>query len=173
MFNTKSQIYIHEWLVIVFFISILIVLTFLSHSFHFKVKSDIQSPFIRLVDENVLVAIEGAVVAPGQYELKKGSTVEELLKLAGVKPDAELKKVKKSKVLRKGDLIKIPGKEVINITIVYDDCKRVEVKVPKGTKYHELASLCMLEGCSDYVFFKKKHLLKDGEEITLRKVKKR
>lgn len=57
--------------------------------------------------EWITIYLEGAVEKPGPLLLPKGATIEEVLKHAKFKPQADLNKLRKKKKLKDGEIVKV------------------------------------------------------------------
>jgi len=113
IFTSKKEdcLPIHEWLAIMVIIGILLTLTFISVFSNSSPKMlHEQAHFI--IPQEIEVTVEGAVAKPGSYTIKKGATVDDVLKQAEPLPTANLKKIKMDKKLRRNQKLKIPHQVV-------------------------------------------------------------
>jgi len=106
--------------VIIFIIALLIV--FFSGFFIGKATSKVgvssKNEEVMFLDEeveNIKVYITGEINNSGVYELKKGSRVIDLIKLAGdLTKDGDLNAINPARTLRDGESITIPKKVLVN-----------------------------------------------------------
>lgn len=122
--------------------------------------------------QTIHVTIKGAVSKAGEYELKKGLLVKDLLALAGPLPDADLSKLKLEARLRDHQLVKIPQEQWITVHLKGAVVNPGTLKVKLGTALKDLPTLTELLPEANKEKLYKKRRLKDGEvvEVVLIKV---
>ncbi len=116
-------------------------------------------------DQTIEVVIEGAVTHPGVYKLTRGAKLQELLEKAKPLELADIKKLKVNKVLRTGQVIKVPQIKTITISIKGAVKSAGTITLAKGTRVSDLIEKLEFIDGADISKLKKKRLLKDGEEI--------
>ena len=80
-----------------------------------SISKKTESSNVKIEDSNIKVDIKGAVKSPGVYEIKNGSRVNDLIKLAGGgTKDADLNATNLSKKLKDEDCVVISKKGEVN-----------------------------------------------------------
>jgi len=117
--------------------------------------------------ETVVATIEGAVAFPGSYELPFGSSVGDLLERASPDPDADLRRIRRSALLKQGKFLRV--RKLPKITVYLKGAVTLEgpLELPKGTRLEELIELAPLTGNADKSFLKRRRKLKEGEIISV------
>jgi protein involved in polysaccharide export with SLBB domain len=161
---SKNELYPHEWLVILFLIALFVILTLATHSCESQSLPQDEMTSHYIVNQYIEVSVEGAVENPGKYTIKKGTTVKDLLDIAKLTTSADLRHLKQDRVLRRGQIIKIPEFETIKIILQFENFS-LDLELKKGTKLQDLPLLYTFESDIDLRKFQKKRRLKDGEII--------
>lgn len=110
--HEKPQLPVHEWMAIAVLILFLLGLTLLAFFSQQRAFPIPEAPPKELVEQEIEVFVEGAVEHPGHFHVKKGALVKDVLEQAKPTSDANLKRIKPDRKLRKGQVIKIPRKRV-------------------------------------------------------------
>lgn len=113
------------------------------------------------------VVVKGAVHFPGTYQLVNEMTIGTLLKLAMVKPDADLGKMRLDTVIRKTRLVYVKEKAQITVYLTGAVKNAGAVKVNKGTTLEELLKTIDLDEDAHLEAFKGKRKLKENELIEI------
>lgn len=159
----KGRLAVHEWLAIVSIISFMAMITFVSVS---RRDAEVEENIPHyLTPQEFSVLIEGAVENPGSYQVKVGSTLQEVISLAKPRLEADLRKIKGAKPVRNGQVIKIPSREMIEIVVNGAVAVPGKQIVPKGTRLCDLGNCVALTPDADLKSLAKKRFLKDKEEI--------
>lgn len=108
MKSQTTSLKIHEWLAVVLLCaSILVVcLTTRSSSAPLLIKKSQR--------DHLEILIRGAIVYPGIYQIDPETTLEEVLALCEVCPNADLRRFKLSSLVKKGRILNIPAKKPIH-----------------------------------------------------------
>ncbi len=163
-----NKLYIHEWMAVIFFIAIMLLLTVSTHSCSSDSTAQSKEEIPHYVTStNIEVFVEGEVEFPGRFEIKRGAKLKDLLLLVKPKQEADLSKLKLNVVLRKGQKIKIPTLKLIKIILIFPDDSKEERSFPKGTSFDELASKVGYKGRIKLLKSQKGRKLKDGEVIKI------
>ena len=160
--NSKaSRLFVHEWLSLVFFTGLLLALTAAAviNRGHSPVVETGEPHFIR--DPLVEISVVGEVENPGSKKVPRGCTVEEVLKIARLLPEADVSKLKKLSKVRPGQIIEIPSATHLTIFIEGNS-----IKVPRGTRINELPALLKLNKEASHNL-RSKRKLKDGESLKI------
>ena len=163
----NSSLHIHEWMIVLFLIGILALLTGVSHSCSSNAIADPEKPAHEVVKTDIEVFIEGFIEQPGKYVVKRGTTLKELLERAKLKPHADLRRLNLQRVLKKGQKIKVAGFKMIQVILNFEDGAKKELEVKKGTKLCDLPEIYSFEEGINLQKLKKKRLLKEGEIIKI------
>jgi len=75
--------------------------------FVFYISTDIKSED-NLIEENIIVEVRGNINNPGIFNLKKGSTFNDLLDLIELKEDSDISSFSYQSTLYNGQIINIP-----------------------------------------------------------------
>ena len=110
-----------------FIISLLIVFSigfYIGGNYASKSEVKLQNEEISFLDEevgNIKVYITGEVKQSGVYELKKGSRVMDLIKIAGgVTKDGDIRELNPARPLKDGESVAVPKKDSMETTETKD-----------------------------------------------------
>lgn len=162
----------HEWIVVISLITLIGIVTFITHKHWFSTYSRQYSNPHYVYDEKIHVRIEGAVESPGIYSIKRNTPLKDVLVQAQPTSQADLKKVS-TKKLKDGQTIIIPQKEFITIYLEGAVKKQGALVVPKGTKVEELLILIEMDDQADLSKLNFRRRLKEGDIIKIPYVKNR
>lgn len=109
--NPKSErLLVHEWIAILGIIGLLAMLTAVALVSNKDTNPPVTKPHY-IVDQEIVVFVEGAVDKPGRYTVKKGALLKDIVSLAQPKAEANLKGLRMESKLKNGRVIKIPVKK--------------------------------------------------------------
>lgn len=166
--NRLSLLKVHEWLAITIIIGVIAGLTCLTS---FQNKQEIRPKdmtwMTRTASGGFTILIQGAVDYPGMYHIDSPMTLGELLTLAGVQRDADLRRFRLSTLIKKGRTIRVPLRQMIQVHLRGAVNGEPTLTVPKGTKVEDLLSLADFRTDADIKILKKKRHLKADEVITI------
>lgn len=117
------------------------------------------------------VTVRGAVQKPGSYQVKRGATVEEVLSQAVPMSNADMRKIKRDKILRQGQIITVPEIQMITVHLAGAVDTPKTVSIPKGSVLSDLIPLLEFQTDANIQQLQKKRRLKDGETITVKRTK--
>ncbi len=100
--------FFREWFAVFFALSFLCVI-FFSRIFTSNVVLSVEE---RVCSRKVCVCVEGAVDRPGRYEVNLGSSLQEVLSLAGIKKIADRKAFYLKARVFEDCLVRVPEKNV-------------------------------------------------------------
>ncbi len=163
----NPSIYVHEWMIIVFLILNLVLLTSVSHSCSSVNIGSHEKHVHELTKTDIEVSIDGFVEFPGSYTFKKGAKVKELVALAKLKANADLKRLNMDAKLKNGQQIKISGQQMIKVILNFGNGVNQELEVKKGTKLVDLTLIYPFQENVNCQKLEKKRFLKDGEIIKI------
>src|SRR5688500_19030518 len=168
----KPSLAVHEWLAITAIICFMITLTGFSFFFNQEITNVKTGSPYHLKPQEIEVKVEGAVEYPGIIKIKPGATRLEAIEMAKPSPNADLRKIKSSKV-RNGQVIIVPSKQMIQISVSGAVVSPETIKIPKGTRLQDLSGFIALSPEADAAKMNKKRFIKEGETIVVpeRKVK--
>ncbi|MBA3815051.1 MAG: SLBB domain-containing protein [Parachlamydiaceae bacterium] len=161
---------IHEWLAVALLIAILGALSMMAYLTKGSVgEQDRSMPAFLSKSGKIEVLIEGAVINPGTYYLPSGIAMKDVLMLAQLLPNADLRRFNMSAQLKKGRVVNVPSKSMITINLKGAVENPGEISVPKGTRLVDLKALIQLGENVDSKALNRKRKLKDGETVTISK----
>lgn len=162
----KPKLQMYEWLAVYAILSVLVLLTAFS-------MLGTKDPLIETgearytINPMAEVYLQGAVEKPGRHQVKSGSTVGELLEKVKPLPGADLRKVKPDKKLRAGQIVKIPARVMLTVTVKGAVKREGSFRVPKGVSYGEIGSYIDLAEHADMSKLKKNRKIKEGETVQI------
>ena len=164
----------HEWLIIALLIAILTLLSFAT----FLNKNEmpwLEERKQELHEDLIQVGIKGAVKQTGIHELKRGSTLQDLLDIAQPLPEADMHQIKLQAKLRNNQMISIPQRRWILVSVKGAVIEPKSFKVRLGTTLQELSSRLAFLPDADIEKMQKKRKLKDKEEVIVpvKKIKRK
>jgi hypothetical protein len=161
----KPFLDVHEWLAVVIISGFLGMLTFLSWiSAESPILAATELP-LHVLDPFIHVNVKGAVGSPGKIKVKKGSTIQEVLELAQVLPEANLKSLKLNRKVRSGQTLNVPTVEMITIHIEGAVNNPGPMTVPKGMMLYQIIQKIESEEGIELPHLKKKRKVRDQETI--------
>lgn len=160
----KQSLPIHEWLIVVLLLGILTLLIIITWTHREPSFPQTTTPHF-MTPQEIEVIVEGKVEKPGTYRLKKGTKLEELLTLCGPLPEADLDRLKLTKILKDGQKVKIVPKEEITVFIKGAVKQEISVTVPSGTTLEQLLGKIECLPNADIKKLQKKRKLKDQEIV--------
>lgn len=163
-----EELRVHEWLAISVLIGIMGCLAIVTTFHGTKVNSQLEGHGKGRLDR-FDVLVKGAVDHPGVYHLQVEMPMKEILALAGVRQDADLRRYALEAYVKKGRVINVPSKQMITIFLSGAVRGDTTIKVPKGTKVSDLLSIVDLAEDADVEVLQKKRLLKPNETLHIPK----
>lgn len=160
----------YEWIVVGSFLLLISVLTYTTHrqKNYYSLNEGTSGEFVNYVN----VYIHGAVDSPGLYQVKKGTTVKEVLNLAKPSSYANIEAINVDKKVRNGLSIKVPGIEYITVWVTGAHDYSGVLVVPKRTTLDDLLWLFSKVERGSWSGIKRKKWLKDGQFVHLSSQKK-
>lgn len=159
-----SKLPLHEWIIITLLMAIMAMLAILVIMNRSKAEPLTMQPH-EVVSSNLYVSIQGAVSKPGNYTLKKGATVRDLVELAELCPEADQTQIKWKNRLREGQIVKIPTRKMITIYLTGAVTHPGPLNVLSGTRLEELSKQITFLPEADVKKLNKKRYLKDQEVV--------
>lgn len=114
---------------------------------------------------DIEVIIKGAVAYQGVYRIPYQTPMQVALKAAQPLPQADLRRFKKDKSLMRGNVIHIPERQMVRVTVEGAVVSPGEILVPKGTRVADLENYIALTEQADKKVLQKKRFLKDREIV--------
>jgi hypothetical protein len=133
-------------------------------SYQFEVESDQPEKIIS-------VSIQGAVSRPGVYLVPEGTQLKKILKKSRPNKTADLGCLDIEAAIERSVEFCIEEKKIISVWIFQEGTNPVRLRLPVGSRFCDLKSKIEKQDSFDFSIFKKKRLLRDGEEIFLIKKK--
>lgn len=134
-----------------------------------KVNAHRASAVVLAQVPEVVVAIDGAVAKPGEYAVRKGSRIEEIVRKARPKPYANLKKLGVDERVEGPLSLHIEELSEIVVSVNGAVKEPMQLVLPAGSRLCDLRSKISLTTEADKSFFRRRRLLKDGEKIEIPK----
>lgn len=167
--STQPEITISERLALVTIFSIAAAIIFITQ---FSNRNNSKEIHRLSLDRHLLeVFVKGDVAYPGIYRLPSEMTLRDILDIAQVQPTADLRRYNLNKLVRRGQLIKIPKKETVQIHITGAVKRSETLMLPKGTSLQEVIPLIAHQALpnANLEALKRKRKLKDGETIEIKR----
>lgn len=114
-------------------------------------------------DSKIELLVKGAVQHPGLYKIPSGMRMRDLLELAGVEAEADLRRFQVDRSLKRSRVLNIPSREMITVHLQGAVRNPGPLKVPRGMPVKELLQMAQLEPGADAQFLNKKRRLKPDE----------
>lgn len=111
------------------------------------------------------VVVQGAVSTPGVYHLSSPLSMRDLLSIAQVNEDADLRRYNLDQMIQRGRVVNVPSKGVIAVHITGAVKNPGMIQIPKGSSMQDLLAVVELEDQADKKFLEKKRKLKPDETI--------
>lgn len=164
----SSELKVHEWLAVIILISTLTGLSAMAYLSKSTIgDKERLAPAFLTTHGKIEVLVKGAVIHPGIYCVPSMTTLAEVLIIAQVAPEADLRRYQLDNPIKRGRSINIPSREMITIDIKGAVKNPTKVTVPKGSKLEDLLNLIDFTDHADLKYLQKKRKLKSGEEITV------
>lgn len=166
--ESVSFLKVHEWLVIAILIGFLIGLASLTS---FSVKGESNSgggpQFNQQKYSGFDVFVKGAVDHPGVYHIASEIVMRDLLSLAGLSPNADLRRFNLDVVIKKGRIVNVPMRAMINIHLKGAVSEERTITIPKGSKLEDLLTIADLAPDANLKALQKKRRLKHDEIVII------
>ena len=132
-------------------------------------KAPSKFPFKELLPETVLVSISGAVKKPGDYSFPAGTTIEQALRKARPSPDANLDLLPLKKIIDAPLHIFVEELKEIQVAVRGAIAKPIQITLPVRSRISDLKSKVIFTEETEKAFFRRRKLLKNGDEIVVPK----
>jgi hypothetical protein len=159
----NTSLKVHEWLAIAVLIGILTGLACLT-SLRGE-ASRLNLEYLPKKYSGFDVWLKGAVDHPGVYHIQSEMKMKEVLALAGVSQHADLRRFNMDSMIKKGRVINVPERAMINIRLEGAVKMNQTISIPKGSKVEDLRTMVEFLPEADPAFLKKKRRLKPGETL--------
>lgn len=164
---TRPSLQFSEWFIICFFLGLLAVFVVVSKISSWKVQKTLsQIVPVRTVS----VEVSGEVFCPGVYKLKETARLKELLEKAKPKRFADLSALDFSGPLPAS--LHISRLSAIHVTVSGEGVEQISIlELEPGIRLSQIKSKIPLAKDADLSLFRSQRMLKDGEEILVKKKK--
>jgi hypothetical protein len=122
-----------------------------------------------LVQEYILVLIDGSVKKPGQYSVRAGTTIGQALRKARPEANADLKDLPLGKIIDAPMHLHVSELKEIRVKVKGAIAAPTEIILPAKSRIKDLKSKVIFTDSTDKAFFRRKKLLRDGDEIDVPK----
>lgn len=166
--HEKPHLAIHEWfavMAIIAFLAMLILVSLWRQSYSHANEG--QHHYLKA--NEVEIYIQGAVANPGSYKAPTGTLLQDIVKNAQPLGDADLRRIKPSTKARNGQIVNIPVKPKIRVTIEGAVVSAGEIEIPVGTTTDELISYILPTEDADLSKIKKGRRLRQNDKIVIPK----
>lgn len=159
---------VREWLAIL----VLIVVVFgLAIYTSFSKGKDLHGQLDRAVmktsKKGFEVIVKGAVDRPGVYRLFAPVAMKDLLSIAEIRSEADLRRFHMDQAISHGRVLNVPVRVMITIQLSGAVKNPGLIQVPKGTSVEDLLAIISLKEHADAKVLKKKRKLKADEVINI------
>lgn len=161
MEKRKKKVTHSEWL---FLLSIVGLLVWLSLNSYLTQDSSQKVVEKAILQDKMVVYIDGAIDKPGRYEIQRGTTLKELLDKALVKKESDLSHLQLKDEVQ-SNTIYIPYQRKIMVHIRGWVKQPLDLLVYRKSKICDLIDKIELLPNADNKILSKKRYLKDGETI--------
>jgi hypothetical protein len=124
---------------------------------------------LELVEEEVVVRVEGAVKRPGEYRVAMGTPLEQVLKKAKPFLEADLRGLSLKENIVDSKTIAIERLKTVIVWVTGAVVEEGEIELPVGSRISDLKGKIELKEEADKSFLKRKRKLKNGEKIEVPK----
>lgn len=162
----KNRIPSYEWLIVIVFVSIVLVLSIVALTRTVRNEADEQSLPQQEKRNELTIKVEGEVAEPGVYYFPPKTTMKQLLTKVQLLPSADLSEFKGRKKLRDGQTVRFSKRHPIVIEIKGAVKEPGKKEILSGTRVHELVNeLELLPNADVRRLEKQTHFLKEGEVV--------
>lgn len=164
-YEEKSSLKVHEWLAVATAAGIILGITCLTSFNGREEVSRLNTSLIGKQDAGFDILIKGAVGNPGIYHIHSEITLRDLLAISGILPNADLRRFNLDTVVKKGRILNVPSKAMINVHLEGAVMGNQMLTVPKNYRLMDLIDIGKFAPEADLNFLKKKRKLKPDEVI--------
>jgi len=122
-----------------------------------------------LVQEEILITVDGAVKKPGQYKINSGTTVEQALRKARLLPESNLETLPLKAIIEGPIHLRVEAYKEIKVSVAGAIANPVELELPLGSRICDLKSKVIFTDETEKAFFRRRKLLKYGDKIEVPK----
>jgi protein involved in polysaccharide export with SLBB domain len=156
---------VHEWLAIALIIAAIGSLAVITS---YSKKGATQADQTKMPIQNrsgIEILIKGAVEYPGIYRLPSEMLMKDLLELARLQPDADLRRYNLDRPVKRGRAINVPARHMIKVYLKGAVKNPGPIAIPKGTRMMDLLEVIAFEKNADKKALQKKRKLKPEEIV--------
>jgi hypothetical protein len=151
--------------IVAIIVVMLLMTVFAAFKYNFHDSFALSSTF-HYAQNRVEATVKGAVVHSGVYSLPKEMSLKELLEIAELTDEGDVRRFNLQRTVQQGRAINIPKRPMITLRLSGAIRSGEEVlTVPQGTKVEELINRIVLNEDADVRVLKKKRKIKEGESI--------
>ncbi len=162
MNQKTAHLKVHEWLAVALLIGIIGTLAIISAKGNAHTK-----PNFTAYNKGVEILVKGAVAYPGMYRLPSEVTMQELLAIVHVQPEADLRRLSMERLVKQGRVVNIPERSMITVHLQGAVKTPGPLRVPKGSRMEELLALPIFSENANTQGLRKKRKLKADEIIDI------
>lgn len=164
--NDSPSLRVHEWLAILIAIGIIGSIALITSLNQDNTKT--QTELLGKIDkEGFDVLVRGCVEHPGVYHFNTQVKMGDILAMAGVTPESDLRRYRQDAIITKGRTISVPTRAMITIYVKGAVKLETSFRIPKGTQLQDLLSIVALEEDADIEFLQSRRPLRPDEVIEI------
>lgn len=108
---SSSKLYPYEWFIVLLFVGTITLISLYSWVNSERESKKEYGDSVWLESSLITIKIDGAVRFPGDYQVRRGSKLEEVLSQASPLEEADLSQLKKKKITRSRQKFHVPTKK--------------------------------------------------------------
>lgn len=171
MRESSKSLPAHEWVAVLIILSVMVL--FISVISLRKIElEETHLLTFKLLNQEIEIYLQGAVTSPGRMIVKKGVTLEQILKSDILTDFADLSLLNIKKKLRSGEHIVIPEIQYVTVFVTGAVEMPVFMTLPKNIKINDLLPFLKLNNEANLKRLPKNHCFVEGDRITI-PIKKR
>lgn len=157
---------VHEWLTIIVLIATMGSLSVMAAFSRGEIgDKDRLAPVFAVSRGKIEVLIKGAVAYPGVYCLPSDILMKDVLMLAELLPDADLRRYNLDRPIKRGRTINVPARLMITVHLKGAVKTPRAISVPKGSRLEELIGMADFAENANLNVLRKKRKIKANEVI--------
>lgn len=151
---------IHEWLAVSIFIGVICAVALLTSMVQLT-----ENTSAVIQKEEIEIVVKGAVANPGVYRFPSEMRLKDILGIAQLLPNADLRRYNLDSQVSRGRVINVPARTMISVHVEGAVKEKATLTIPKGTRLEELADIIAFADDADTQALHKKRRLKDQEVV--------
>lgn len=162
--NNTGHLKIHEWISISILVVLVLSLTIMVYMSQDGSSGDSETALYKK-RSGFDVLLKGAVKYPGMYRIHSSISMKDILEIAEVLPEADLRRYKLENMISKARVITVPALTLITLHLSGAVKNPGKLVVPKGTSLEQLVEKIEFSENADIKKMKRKRKLKNEEKV--------